>query len=299
MQVKQCLWLISFLANFLYATAANAEITVKDDIGQLIHLKKPAQRIISLAPHTSELLFDAGATVQVKGVVSYSDYPEQARQIARVGSYDKFDLEAIVAMQADLIVAWETGNNMSRIEEVKALGIPVFVNEPRDFEDIASTIRTLGVLMGTEAIANQRADEYKKSFEQLKQKQKNKTQVRVFYQVWDSPLFTINGQHLINQVIEFCGASNVFADIAAISPQVSIESVLEKNPEVIVAGMSRGREGWLEAWHKWTGLQAVQHRQLYAIDADLIVRHTPRILQGTERMCEILDRVREHRDSRK
>lgn len=276
----------------LSVSPVHAGIEVVDDTGQKIILKKVANRIVSLAPHTTELLFASGATDQIIGTVSFSDYPEQARQIPRIGNYNKFDLEAIVALKPDLIVAWESGNTMSRINEVKKLGYPVFVNEPRTFDDIQQSMVKLGVLLGTPGVAKIEADNFLSEMKKLISENKNKSQVSVFYQVWDKPLFTINGDHLINRVIDLCGGKNVFLDMSVLSPQVGVESVLQKNPDVIVAGMNKGREGWLEAWLKWPGLKAVKNQQIYAINADLIVRHTPRILQGARKMCHILDKVR-------
>ncbi len=290
-KLTACL-LLGLMVSASTSSRAWAQVQVTDDLGQLIQLKAPAKRIVSLAPHTTELLFDAGATDQIKGTVSYSDYPEQANRIQRIGQYDKFDLEAIVALKPDLIVAWQSGNNMTRIEEVMTLGIPVFVNEPREFLDVSESIKKFGVLLGTEKVAAARAQKYVESLQQLQSRSQGKSKVRVFYQVWDSPLFTINGEHLISKVINLCGGENVFADVSSLSPQISVEAVMERDPDVIIAGVNQGRTHWLPAWKQWSGLSAVKHNQLYAIDADLIVRHTPRILKGAERLCEILDQVR-------
>jgi iron complex transport system substrate-binding protein len=276
----------------LVVSIAQAEIQVIDDVGQKIVLQQAAKRIVSLAPHTTELLFEAGADQQIVGTVSFSDFPEQAKNIQRIGSYNKFDLEAIVALNPDLIVAWESGNTLVRIDEVKALGFPVFINEPREFKDIPKSLMKLGKLLGTEMIANKNAADFNRVLSQLKQNNKQKPPVKIFYQVWNEPLFTVNGEHLISKVIELCGGNNVFKDVSVLSPQVGLESVLQKNPDVIVAGMNKERAHWLEEWKKWPGLNAVKYQHLYAIDADLIVRHTPRILLGTQKMCDILDRVR-------
>jgi len=277
---------------YIVLNLAYAEIHVIDDVGQNITLQQAAKRVVSLAPHTTELLFEAGATQQIIGTVSFSDYPEQAKSIQRIGSYNKLDLEAIVALNPDLVVAWKTGNTFARIDEVKALGFPVFINEPREFSDIPKSLKKLGKLLGTESIANKSAADFYRVFNQLKESNQQKSSVKIFYQVWDEPLFTVNGEHLISKVIELCGGENVFKDVSALSPQVGLESVLQKNPDVIVAGMNQERTHWLEEWRKWPGLNAVKFKHLYGIDADLIVRHTPRILHGTQKMCDILDRVR-------
>lgn len=280
------------LISCLAVSSVQAGIEVVDDTGQKIILEKAAKRIVSLAPHTTELLYASGATDQLIGTVSFSDYPDQAKQLARIGSYNKFDLEAIVALNPDLIVAWESGNTMTRINELKKLGYPVFINEPRSFDDIQKSILKLGLLLGTESVAKTQADNFLSELEKLASENKNKSPVKVFYQVWDAPLFTVNGDHMISRVIELCGGINVFHSLSVLSPQIGIESVLQKNPDVIVAGMSKGRQHWLDDWLKWPALKAVKNQQLYAINADLIVRHTPRILQGARKMCFILDRTR-------
>lgn len=277
----------------LMAGVAQAEVQVVDDVGQKIVLQQTAKRIVSLAPHITELLFNAGATNQLVGTVSFSDYPQQAKSIQRIGSYNEFDLERIVALQPDLIIAWESGNTMTRIDQVRALGFPVFINEPRTFSDIEKSLRKLGALLGTEPAAKKAAEDFNVAIQQLMTKNKQKAAVSVFYQVWNEPLFTVNGKHLISKVIEACGGVNVFKGVPSLSPQISVEAVIQRNPDVIVAGMNKGRTHWLDEWKKWRGIKAVKDGHLYPIDADLIVRHTPRILLGTEKMCEILEQVRD------
>ena len=288
---------IVFLIISILSWPLHAEIVVIDDVAQRIVLNQPAERIISLAPHTTELLYSAGATNQIIGTVSFSDYPEQAKKIKLIGSSNKFDLESIVALKPDLIIAWKSGNTMARIEEVRSLGFPVFINEPREFADISETLVKLGVLLGTEKTAETHARQFNESISKLQIENKDKLSVRVFYQVWDDPLFTINGEHLISKVIKLCGGVNIFESVSALSPQIGVEAVLESNPEVIVAGTNESRSHWLAEWQKWTGMTAVKQQHLYAINADLIVRHTPRIVLGAQRMCEILDKVRKKSNS--
>jgi len=276
-----------------FSLSLRAEIVVVDDTGQRIVLEKPASRIISLAPHTTELLYSAGATDQIIGTVSFSDYPEQAKKIKNIGSSNKFDLELIVALKPDLIVAWKSGNTMARIDELKHLGFPVFINEPRKFTDISESLLKLGVLLNTQEIAQTQAKQFNQTILKLRMENQHKASVYVFYQVWNDPLFTINGEHLISKVISLCGGKNVFESVNVLSPQIGIEAVLQANPQVIVAGTNESRSHWLGEWKKWTGMQAVKNKHLYAINADLIVRHTPRIVQGAQQMCKILDKVRE------
>ena len=275
------------------AKEASAGIVLFDDGGHEIRLAHLPARIVSLAPHVTELLFAAGASEQVIGVVEFSDYPEQAKSIPRVGSYNKFDLERIVALNPDLIIAWKSGNPDSQVKELIRLGFKVYFNEPRQLEDVAQSLRQLGRLLATEAIANPVAREYEQRLSALRNQYKNRAKVRVFYQVWKEPIFTVNGEHIISRVIELCGGVNVFSDLKVLAPNIDKEAVIAENPDVIVAGMNDSRLDWLSIWKQWTSINAVKNNHLYAIDADLIVRHTPRILLGVERMCMHLEKARQ------
>lgn len=279
--------------NFILVNiATSASFKVVDDDGHTVIFNKPAVRIISLSPHATELLFAAGATNQIAATVSYSDYPPQAKNIKRIGSYKKIDLESVVKVNPDLIIAWNSGGNQQQIEDLKKLGYKFYFSEPRSFEDVAANIVNMGVILGTTELANIKAQEYLSELKELKLKYSNLEKVKVFYQVWDKPLRTINDGHLINSVIEFCGGSNVYADLSLRAPKVGIESVIQKNPEAIIIGMSENRKDWIEPWFKWVSIDAVKNKHVYSVDADLIVRQGPRILQGTKLVCELLEKVR-------
>jgi len=272
----------------------NADITVIDDSGNKLSFSEPVKRIISLAPHITELLYAAGADKQIVGTVSYSDYPLAAKQLPVIGSYTKVDYERVLAAQPDVVMYWKSGNPGNMIDGIKELNLKIFNSEPDDFEDVASSLITLGVLLGTEAIANKRAQQYLERLDALRKKYSHKIRkkVRVFYQVWNQPLMTINKTHLINNVIEFCGGENVFAELDNIAPTIDMESVIKKNPDVIIAGMAKGRDEWLQEWKKWPTISAVKNAHVYTIDAGLLVRQTPRILEGTQKMCEIIENIR-------
>jgi iron complex transport system substrate-binding protein len=265
---------------------------VIDDSGARLQLPQPARRIVSLAPHLTELLFSLELGERLVGVVEYSDYPPQARELPRVGGYQAADLERIIALQPDLVVAWQTGNHPGQLARLKAMGIPVFINEPRVLDDIGLTLQRLGVLTGRQETAQRLVNEFTAGLERLRQSRQHARPVRVFYQIWDRPLMTINGQHLISDVIRLCGGSNVFADLPALAPVVGIEAVLAAAPEVIViGGLDTLHQNWLADWRRWPGLPAVARNQLYTVNPDHLQRHSLRILQGAERLCEVLDRA--------
>jgi iron complex transport system substrate-binding protein len=270
----------------------HADITVIDDAGRTLVLKKPAGRVISLSPHITELLYAAGAKNQLVAAVSFSDYPPQAKKLPLIGSYDKFDMEAILAQAPDLIVAWQSGNPKAQVEQLIQLGFKVYISEPREFEDVAKDIKQLGIMLGTQSQSDVVAENYLRELQHLRKQYSQRQPVRVFYQVWNHPLFTVNGEQLISKVITLCGGINVFSDLKVLSPQITIESVIAKNPDVIFYGSHETREDWADDWRKWPNIKAVANNHLFGIHADLIVRHTPRILQGAKQMCEHLESVR-------
>ncbi len=276
--------------------SAHAEIELTDDTGQRIALAQPAQRIVSLAPHVTELLFAAGAGERVVGVVAYSDYPEAAQSLPQVGGYTQVDLEAIVALRPDLVVGWRSGNRDAHLGRLQALGIPVFLNEPRSLEDVAKSLEQFGRLAGSEAVAEGAATAFRARHAALAARYSAQPAVRTFYQIWDRPLMTINDAHLIADVIRLCGGSNVFGTLSQLAPTIGVEAVLAANPEAIVAsGMGEARPEWLDQWKRWPQLEATQRDNLFFIPPQLIQRHTPRILDGAEQLCAQLEQARGRR----
>lgn len=274
-------------------TAVYATVSVTDDQGNDVVLQKPAKRIISLAPHITESLFAAGAGDKIIGAVSYSDYPEAAKKIPRVGGYPTADIEKIISLKPDLIIAWPSGNNLKQVEKLRAFGINIYMSEPRYPEDIAKTIQRFGVLAGSSNIANKSRDDFMQHYKLLKNRFSKKQKVRVFYQIWNKPLMTINGQHLISNIIELCGGTNVFHDLQTITPKISVEAVIATNAEVIVAGgMGKKRPEWVTEWKQWKQLPAVKNEQIHFVNPDILQRVGPRILQGADELCEILEQVR-------
>jgi len=271
-----------------------ADITVSDDAGRQVKLAGPARRIVSLAPHITELLFAAGAGDAVVGVTEFSDYPEAARALPRVGGGTGLDLEAILALQPDLVVAWQSGNPAGQVQRLQSLGLTVFMSEPRQLMDVPDTLLRLGRLAGTEAVAQVNADSFIRRYDQLQQRYAQRPVVSVFYQIWEQPLMTLNGEHLFSDVVRLCGGRNVFSDLPALAPQVDIEAVLAVDPEVIVVAADDNDSLLLAAWERWPSLSAVAHGHVYAVTRERLVRHSPRILEGAEELCVILDGVREY-----
>ncbi|MBN8443795.1 MAG: cobalamin-binding protein [Thauera sp.] len=281
----------------LSAAWAHAEVTVTDDAGHTVRLERPAQRIVSLAPHVTELLFAAGAGSKVVGVVAHSDYPPAATRLPQVGPHTRIDLEAVAALKPDLIVAWKSGNRDAHLDRFTALGIPVYVNEPRSLEAVAQSLEQFGRLAGTDGAASAAAASFRQRQATLAARYRERPPVRLFYQIWNSPLMTINDEQVISDAIRLCGGVNVFGGLKQLAPTISTEAVLAADPEVIVAsGMADSRPEWLDQWKRWPKLTATAAGNLFFIPPDLIQRHTPRLLDGAERLCGQLEEVRVKRE---
>jgi iron complex transport system substrate-binding protein len=278
----------------LHAAQAAGPISVKDDDGNTVTLQKPAQRVVSLAPHVTELLFEAGGGSHVVGVVAYSDFPEAAKKVPQIGSNRELDLERIIALKPDLFVVWRHGSSERQIEMVRKLGVPLFHSEPRKLKDIPASLLKLGQLMGTEDAARPTAEALRGQLASLRTKYANRAPVRSFYQVWDKPLYTLNGEHIVTDALRLCGGENVFARLPVTAPVVSVEGVLQENPEAIFATAEKNYGG-VSMWKPYATLTAVRNDNLFTIDGNLLNRAGPRMIAGAAMLCEKLELARNHR----
>ena len=274
---------------FGFAVQAQS-VSAEDDTGRTVSLPSPAQRIISLSPHITELLFASGAGDKLVGVVEYSDFPEEAKSIERIGNHSSIDLERITVLKPDLVIAWESGNPKAAIEKLKQLGYPLFLSEPRSLADIASSMRRFSKLANTEKTADAAIADFEKRFDQLKNQYKTADILGVFYEIWYQPMMTVNGQHIISEVIELCGGRNVFSQLSILAPNISTESVIAANPQVIIAGSNIGER--LFDWKRWQTMDAVRFDNLFHVEWDHINRHSPRILEAVEEVCIALNKAR-------
>ena len=288
------------LATGLMTLAANAlaAITVTDDLGNTVTLEHPAKRVISLAPHVTELIFAAGAASKIVGTVKYSDYPEAAKNIQRVGDLREVDLERIIALKPDLLVVWMHGAFNQQLETLRKSGIPFFFSEPQKLNQIPETLTKLGKMMGTEATAQVAAADFSQQLQQLSAQYQNKPKVRTFYQVWGRPLYTLNDKHIVSDAIRLCGGGNIFGQLAASAPVVTIEAVLQENPEVIIGTEAKGdSKNDIAQWKSFSTLLASKNHNLLSIDGDLMNRPGPRIIDGAKAICAALEQAREHRSA--
>ncbi|MAC33099.1 MAG: cobalamin-binding protein [Haliea sp.] len=277
----------------LLATAAAGEIRLVDVTGHEVVLEAPAQRIVSLAPHITETLFAAGAGEKIVGTVASSDYPEAAKAIPQIGGYDRINRESLMAARPDLVLAWESGNGREVIAGLRALGVTVYVSEVRELDEIAGSLRAFATLAGTAEAGHAAANAFDRRLATLRNTYSHRPPVTVFYQIWNSPILTLNGEHLISDVIRLCGGRNSFTDAIALVPKISLESILLRDPDVIVAsGMGEEHPEWVDDWRRFPSLRAVQNQQLYFIPPSLLQRHSTRILDGAEQLCGFLEEAR-------
>ena len=284
-------------AALLAAGTAQAELRATDDTGAQVVLEQPARRIVSLAPHLTEQLFAIGAGGLVVATTDFADHPEQARRIARVARAHNVDLEQVTAARPDLIVVWGSGFPPATLAALRRLGVPLYVDEPSTLDGIAESMLRLGRLTAA-AGAAEAAATFRGSIARLRERYASRAEVSVFYQVWPLPLMTLGGSHVLSEGLRVCGGRNVFAQLGPIAPQVSVEAVLEADPQVIVTAEPGGIDrGALEMWKRFPGQRAVAGGHLVTVDADRINRHTPRLADELAVLCQRIDAVRRSGDA--
>lgn len=280
----KALFLLTGLA--LSGLVAAAELRVLDDRGSELVLAAPAKRIVTLAPSLAELAYAAGAGEKLVGVSAWSDYPEAAKKLPQIGGYGKIDLERLLRLRPDLVIGWRSGNAPGDLERLEKLGIPLYVTEAQRLADIPRQIEAIGRLAGTPTQAQQAATTFRRELDELEGRYAGARPVSVFYQIWHRPLITVNGSHLIAEVIRLCGGVNPYEALPALTPTVSLESLLAADPTVIVAGDT------VSYWRRYPQLAAVRNNRLFSINPDFLNRATPRLLQGARELCAALEKTR-------
>lgn len=278
----------AWLLLWLMASPVLAAVSVRDGVGETVQLNKPAQRIISLSPSTTEMLYAVGGGSRMVGTVDYSDYPPAARLLPKVGSLTGIGLEAILRLRPDLVVLWRDGASVQLIARLRGQNIAVFVSQPRRLDDVGTEMLALGHLLGTDRTAAQAVQHYRQQIQRLQQRYQHVAPVSVFYQVSPLPLFTVSNQSFLGAMLQLCGGRNVFGDLRQPAPQVSPEAVVAAKPQLMLAP---DREN-LALWDRWPSLPAVAHATRYTVNADLAGRPGPRLAQGAEQICQMLDRAR-------
>lgn len=285
--------LLVFAAALCAGAGAQAAEAFTDDAGRRVAVAAPAQRIVTLAPHLAELAFAAGAGGAVVGVSSYTDWPPAASALPVVARNGEVDIERLLAVQPDLVLTWTSGVPAREAARIERLGIRVVSVEIRRLEDVALWLRRIGALAGTAATAEAAATAYERELAALAVRYRGRAAVDVFYQVWDRPLTTLSGAHLVSRILDLCGGRNVFADAPTLAPVVSVEAVIAARPEVVLAAAPAAQaERWLWAWRPGTPLAAAGALRLERVDPSLANRMGPRVLEGVREVCAAVDRAR-------
>jgi iron complex transport system substrate-binding protein len=253
-----------------------------------------ASRIVTLAPNLTELVFAAGAGASLVGVSAYSDYPAEALKLPLVGDAFMVDQEQLALLQPDLLLVWQSGTPTHVVDELRRAGYRVEVIRTRSLDDIATALTRIGELTGHVEDAAGVATAYVDGLRSLAERNRDKTSLRVFYQVSQRPLFTVNQEHYVSELIAICGGSNVFADLNDLAPTVDVEAVIERNPEVMLASTDAGTQAF-DVWKRWPHVAANKYGNQFLMPADEIGRATPRLLTAGVAVCDALDTARRRR----
>ncbi len=282
------LWLVFSLGT---VGAQSQAITITDDRGAVIRLEQPARRIITLAPHLTELVFAAGAGGYLAGVARFSDYPPQARQLPVISDAAQFDIEGMLVFKPDLVLAWQGGTPPEIVARLERIGMPVFVSGAARLEHIARSVEAIAILAGTQTASAAMRSSFSARLKTLRARRNSLPLVRVFYEIWPRPLMTVSNDHIISEIIGLCGGVNVFGALPSLTPEVSREALLAARPEVALGGGSA--ETASQFAERWAALPPpLGAVPAYQIPPDLIQRPTPRLLDGAQLMCAHLDAVR-------
>lgn len=273
-----------FILALLYSLTSLA-LNIKDAVGNTFYLAAPAQRIVSLAPNLTEMLFAIGAGHQVVAVGSDSDYPPAAQALPNVGGYQTLNIEAIIALKPDVVVAY-SGNPAAALARLQQFGIPIYFANVSSILGVADEMQNLGILSGKQVQANIQAQAFRKAYDSLKHQYANAKPITVFIEVEASPLYTLTDKTIQSQVLSLCGGRNIFGNLPGSAQEVSTEAVLAANPDVIIGFTPVD----LSPWQRWTELLAVQQHRIYSIDADLLAREGPRILESAKTLCNLLSK---------
>ncbi len=274
----------------VHAQAAALRLT--DDGGHEVALAHTAQRIVALAPHLTELVYAAGAGKQLVAVGRYSDYPADAATKPVISDAFAVNYEVLTTLRPDLVLVWGSGTPERIKSKLRTLGIPVYEIEIRNVAGLAVTLRSIGRLAGTEGVAQARAQAITTDWAALKASYAGRKPVRVFFQLWDAPLMTLSGQHLISSAISACGGTNVFAELPTLTATVSWEVAVQRDPELVMTAGSPSEPAKPGRWAEFAQVSATRHAGFGRIDGDLIARSGPRFVDGARELCVAIDRAR-------
>jgi iron complex transport system substrate-binding protein len=257
-------------------------------------IEPASHRIVSLTPHLTELAFVAGAGDRIIGTVEYSDYPAEAKRIPRVGDAFRVDYERLIALSPQIVLMWSTGTSESTISRIRELGLRVELFSTQRIADVARELRRIGDLAGTRVIAEGAAQRFESDMAALAAQYGSRDPIRVFIQINEQPLYTVNHAQIISEVVELCGGRNIFASLNSLAPAVGEEAVIAADPEVILSVDETIAEP-TQRWQRWKHMRAVRAKNIYRGPSDNLARPTTRLVEGTRAVCDLLDVARQNR----
>jgi iron complex transport system substrate-binding protein len=284
---------MSRIAAFAFAVCVSATahaLQAKDDRGVTVSFAQPPERIVSLAPHLAEIAFAAGSGARLVGVSTFTHFPREAQRLPVVASYGRVDVERLVALRPQLVLAWRSGNSPLQVERLERLGFRVFVTEARSLVDIPRIVRLVGTLAGSAAFAEASARQFEDEVGDLRARHSGERRVAVFVEIWHAPMLTVNGEHLVSDALRLCGGRNVLAETKALTSLVSREQLLDARPEAIVTSDPASEAP--QAWRGLEAIPAVRRGRIYAVDPDLLYAQGPRVLDGLRALCGRLELAR-------
>lgn len=271
----------------------HAALTVEDDDGRALTLPAVPKRIVALAPSATALLFAVGAGSRIVATIQYSDDPPAASRIPRIGDVQSLDLERLLALEPDVVVITRGVTSPVLMDRVRALGLPMYHTRSESLAGLPESMRRLGALVGSPQVAEQSARKFETELEALRARYAGRARLRVMYQVWRRPVYTIGGRHVITNALELCGAANIFADLAVAAPAVTEESVIARNPDAIVAsGPAADAHVMLDDWRRFPALAATANGRLLTFSDMRLDNMGPSALEATAALCALLDGAR-------
>lgn len=278
-----------------YATNATAATNTLDTTSESSPTASDSRgpRIVALAPHLVENLYAIGAGANIVGTTDFADYPEAALNIPRIGNYHRIQIEQVLALKPDLVLAWRSGNPSDDLQRLQQLGINVVYTDIVSLNALAGHFRELGELTKHRQTANRIASHIELRLAQLAAQYQHQAKVPVFYELWGNPLTTVANQAWPAQQLALCGGQNIFADAIDDYPQVGIEQVLVRQPQVIVQPLSKTERSNELDWQQWPTIPAVAQQRFSRPDSDLLHRTTLRMLEGLTQLCQDIDRFRQ------
>ena len=274
--------IIIFILLGLCATVAADEIIVVDDWQRTISLENPARRIITLAPHLTELVYSAGGGPYLVGVSEHSDYPPQVLELPVVADYRTFNRELLLKLAPDLILVWGVMLKQPVFRRLNDTGYDFYISEPNDFEDIAKTLRDVGVLIGQPEKSSVLADRFEQTLAALRRTVQ--TNHKTAYLLWLKPTLSVNRTSWISKAIGLCGGTNIYADLEPQVVRLGREALLLSKPDYIFHSFESGVDKGTIA--DLFGKQIPTHY----IESDLIQRPSLRIVKGVEKICRVYNR---------